>query len=246
MNQTTIIKKITPIVAEFKNLRVMRQKINNNSVLQAIQQDNPKNFKTSINEKEMVRTLDDLSVDFDTFWKKCKDDILFAKLASGRLAKKASRQGTKDECEQLRICNFTTQQCGVSIENLPATGVRPTKDGQIVSRKEMDDKNITMDCCLKSFDGKMSGKLNGFITAKVVFGNGGHQDNVFEEMDVMAEWWTNYKKESEEHLIVLIDTDLSDKFECIRKKYEEYNNIGVFNHVQFQKYIIDRFYEEST
>ena len=232
------------IMVDFKNIRVIRQKNNNISVFNSIKNDNKNEFIENTNEKELKRTLDELSFSFEELWDKCRKDSDFAKLASGRLSKRASRQGSKDEEEQLRTCNFTTNLYGVKITNLSATAIRPTKNGHIVTKKEMKQQHITKDCCLKSFDGKLSGKVNGYIAAKVSFGNGGHQDNVFEEMDSIANWWSSYKEQSKEYLIILIDTDLIEKFICLRKKYEDYENIKVFNHYEFQNYIINLFYKE--
>lgn len=132
--------------------------------------------------------------------------------------------------------------CGIEIINLTSTAIRPTKNGIIITKKEMKEKNISKDSCLKSFDGKLLGKINGYIAAKVSFGSGGHQDNVFEEMDTLAEWWYNYKKDTDEYLIILIDTDLEDKFNRIKLKYEICNNIQIFNHYDFQEYIISKYY----
>lgn len=171
---------------------------------------------------------------------------MFAKLSSRTISKNASRQCSKDETEQLRTCNITAKKCGLVINNLTAAEFRPTKDGSIVSKNEMKIKKIQKDCCLKSFDGKISGKFDGFIAAKVAYGSGGHQDNVFEEMDTIAEWWKNYKSETGEILIVLIDTDLITKITRIKEKYRNVKNIMVFNHIEFQQYMISTYYTDES
>jgi hypothetical protein len=58
--------------------------------------------------------------------------------------------------------------------------------------------------CLKSFD------------AKIVIGNGGHQDNVFEETCNFCEWVLNFGDKNDIY-IVLIDTNLKIKFESIHR-----------------------------
>lgn len=229
---------------DFKEVRIVRQQNNNKTVKGSMESDDRDTFYKNINKKELERTLKELGVEFEVFWEKCKNDDMFAIGLAGRLAINASRQGSKDETEQLRTCNFTTQACGVNIVNLPPTGTRPTKDGKLVSKKEMKAQNITKDYCLKSFDGEISGEMTGFIAAKVAFGNGGHQDNVFEEMDTVAEWWKRFKKNSSDYLIILIDTDQDNKFKCIRDKYDTCDNIKVFNHVQFQEYVISNYWRK--
>jgi len=236
--------KPVPINVDFKETRLLRQKNNNMAVLNSMKSNDISHFRKNIKIKELTRTLSELGVEFEVFWEKCKNDDMFAIGLAGRLAINASRQGSKDETEQLRTCNFTTQACGVNIVNLPPTGTRPTKDGKLVSKKEMKAQNITKDYCLKSFDGEISGEMTGFIAAKVAFGNGGHQDNVFEEMDTVAEWWKRFKKNSSDYLIILIDTDQYDKFKCIRDKYDTCENIKVFNHVQFQEYVISNYWRK--
>jgi hypothetical protein len=47
-------------------------------------------------------------------------------------------------------------------------------------------------------------------------------------------------------VILLVDTDLLDKYECIRNKYEMYNNIMVVNHYEFQEYVISKYYEDDS
>lgn len=234
--------KPKPIEQNFKDIRKVRQANNNKIVYESLRKGNLKRFYKNINHKEYKRTLECLSITEEEFILKCKCDNLFAKLASRTISKNASRQGCKDEEEQLRTCNITAKKCGILIENLTATGFRPTKDGSIVSKDEMRIKQISKDSCLKSFDAKISGNISGYIAAKVAYGSGGHQDNVFEEMDTLAKWWGKYKTETGEFLIILIDTDLITKFTTIKEKYRNVNNIKIFNHIEFQQYMIENLY----
>jgi hypothetical protein len=234
-----------PIKQNFKDLRVVRQKNNNKIVYESLRQKDMKTLYENINRKEYKKTLADLEITETEFILKC-EDLLFAKLSSRTISKNASRQCSKDETEQLRTCNITAKKCGLVINNLTAAEFRPTKDGSIVSKNEMKIKKIQKDCCLKSFDGKISGKFDGFIAAKVAYGSGGHQDNVFEEMDTIAEWWKNYKSETGEILIVLIDTDLITKITRIKEKYRNVKNIMVFNHIEFQQYMINTYYTDES
>jgi hypothetical protein len=237
---------LKPIEQNFKDIRKVRQTINNQTVYESLRKGNLERLYKIINHKEYNRTLEDLKLTEEKFVSKCKDDDLFARLASRNISKNASRQGSKDETEQIRTCNLTAEKCGVSIENLSTTGLRPTKDGSIVSKQEMKNKGITMDCCLKSFDANISGRINGFISAKVAYGSGGHQDNVFEELDTLSEWWKKYKSESEELLVILIDTDLINKFTTIKEKYRSVNNVKIFNHIEFQQYMISKYYIDES
>jgi hypothetical protein len=237
--------KPKPIEQNFKDIRNIRQTNNNETVYKSLIEGDVKTFYNNINFKEYNRILEDLKLTESEFISKCKNDNLFSKLASRTISKKASRQGSKDETEQLITCNIIAKKCGLSIKNLTPTELRPTKDGFIVSKYDMKIKQISKDCCLKSFDAEISGKINGFITAKVAYGTGGHQDNVFEEMDTLAEWWQKYKSETKDFLIILIDTDLITKFIIIKEKYRNINNIKVFNHIEFQQYMIDTYYTDE-
>lgn len=175
---------IKPIEINFLNIRFERQKINNLLALESIKnQDLTKN----INIKEFERILDELNINKTELLDKCKYDDITAKILSGRIAINASRQGSKDENMQLTTCNITTSKFGIKIEKLSTTALRPTKIGKIFENYEIKNKKIQTNDCLKSFDGKISGKINGFIMAKVVYGEGGHQDNVFEEVHTFCE-----------------------------------------------------------
>lgn len=238
--------KPKPIEHNFKNRRKARQDNNNTIVYESVRAGDLNTFDKNINRIEFERVLNDLELTKPEFVSKCKDDKSFAKLASRTISINASRQGTKDEQEQIDTCIITSQQCGIFITNLTVTELRPTKDGSIVSKKEMKIKQVQKDCCLKSFDAKISGKISGFIAAKVAYGTGGHQDNVFEEMDTIAEWWKKYKSGSEEILIILIDTDLITKITTLKEKYSNVNNVKVFNHIEFQHYMISKYYIDES
>jgi len=237
---------LKPIQQNFKYIRNVRQTNNNKTVYESLRGGNLKKLYENINHIEYERTLGDLGFTEEEFLSKCKDDNSFAKLGSRHISKNASRQGGKDETEQLRTCNLTAEKCGISIEKLTTTALRPTKYGSIVSKQEMRKEIISKDCCLKSFDAKILGKIDGYISAKVAYGSGGHQDNVFEELDTLAEWWKTYKSGSEELLIILIDTDLIDKTTTIKKKYSSVNNVKIFNHIEFQQYMISEYYIDES
>jgi hypothetical protein len=230
---------LSPIVLDCSNLRNERQKINNLSTLNALIEANYELLKKISNEKEIERVLIELDTSMDTIFDKCKSDVIFAKTLAGRIAIMASRQGTKDEELQLNTCNLTTSKFGITIENLNATAYRPTKCGKIVNKQEC--KKYEKNDCLKSFDGKIDGRVKGWIFAKVVFGNGGHQDNVFEEAHTFCDWVCKFGNDGELY-VVLIDTDLTSQFEELKKKYHK-DNVLVVNHIDFQQYIIDRFSE---
>lgn len=226
------------IKLDFKHIRLIRQENNNRTLCQSIKENDMNTFYENVNIKELDRTLIDLEMSLNEFLNKCCDDDKFCKLAVRKLSKCASRQGGSDEIEQIRACNLTTNKSGVNINKLSTTAYRPTKDGKILSGVDIKKLNIQKDQCLKSFDAKISGKLNGYVSAKVAYGSGGHQDNVFEEMDNIAEWWSKYKFNTKEILVILIDTDLKEKFRRIKDKYSNINNILVCNHIEFQTYII--------
>lgn len=232
--------KLIPIKIDFKNRRNCRQKKNNMVVLSSIKENNIDNFYKYINQKELTRFLEEWNMTIDLFWKKCREDDDFSKLVSYHFSIKSSRQGSTDEKEQIMICNIISKNFGIHIESLHTTDIRPYHN-EVINKQEMKKRNIKKDECLKSFDGKISGVITGYMSCKVVYGYGGHQDNVFDEMNNLLEWWCKYKINSIEMLFIIIDTDLFDKFDFIKEKYKQYNNIKVFNHLDFQTYIISNF-----
>ena len=224
-----------------KNIRDERQSRNNMKVFDAIKTKDLKAFNKNINPQELERVLLDTGLTKDELIDRTSTDDLMNKILSGRLSKKASRQGMSDECFQLEVVNDTSTHFKINIENLTATAFRPKKTGEILSKDDMEQQNISKDECLKSFDGKITGNMNGWIFAKIVYGNGGHQDNVFEEADTLCKWVEDFRKTDTDTYVILIDTDLTKKVEILTQKYKHVNNILVANHYEFQQYIIDNF-----
>ena len=157
-------------------------------------------------------------------------DIIFAKLLVSKISKNASRQGTKDEIFILDKCNETTKKIGIKIEKLSQIAYRPSKLGKILNHKEVKKAKLNKIDCLKSFDGKISGKCNGWIFSKIVFTAGGHQDNVFEEAYQLCEWVETFEKKDKTLYALIIDTDLEKSLNDLRNKYKNNKNIFIGNH----------------
>ena len=120
---------------------------------------------------------------------------------------------------------------------MSTTAFRPTKKGRILTNNQYLKSGLKKNDCLKSFDAKISGLVKGWVFAKVEFGEGGHQDNVFSEAHDFVEWADKYGT-SDELYIVLVDTDLNLKFAELKQKSTK-GNILVCDHVEFQRVIID-------
>jgi len=230
----------TPIHIDFSNIREERQKFNNNEIYDIIKSKDINKLKNKCNIKELQRVLSDLEVSEQILIDECcKSDIL-AKMTAGRISKLASRQGSNDEAIQIQTCNKISSKVSINIIQLPNDALRPCKDGTIITKEQFKliaDKNS----CLKSFDAEITGILQGYVFAKVVYGNGGHQDNVFEEAYTFADWVCNFG-DPELLYVLLIDTDLTTKFELLKNKASEQKNLLVANHVEFQQYIINNYY----
>lgn len=238
LNRT--IKDIPIIIRrDFKDIRKVRQQNNDDAVYKSIITGDIKEFKANINEEAFKRLLDKLGISKeDIFFAECRKNNLLCISSSMYISKLSSRQGGRDEMQQILTCDMTAQKCGIKIEKLSVVDIRPTKDGHIINSKEMKAMCINKDECLKSFDAKISGLINGYVAAKVVFTSGGHQDNVLEEMDTLAEWWRTWKNDNDQILVILIDTDLYTSFNRLQTKHKDVQNVKVFDHIQFQEYMI--------
>lgn len=132
----------TPIFIDCKNLRFERQKINNNIVFNAINNNN-------INQHELKRLLEDTDLTLEQLFKECNNNYLINKLVSRQISINSSRQGCKDEEIQINICSIFAQNYGIIIDKLDINAFRPTKDGNIISKNQLKTLNISLDNCLK-------------------------------------------------------------------------------------------------
>jgi len=237
------IMNITPISLDIKCLREKRQAENNQKVFDALSTPSitEKHLCDISNIKQLHRLLAQLKYSFEELVQKCQHDIKFCIVVADNISIDASRQGTKDESAVLKVCNEVSEKFGVYITNLPNTEARPTKDGRILSSIDYKKSGLKKNECLKSFDAKITGKIIGWVFAKITITNGGHQDNVFEEAHCMGEWMIKYGKPDELY-VLLIDTDLIAQFNELREKYHR-NNVIVVNHIEFQQYLIDSYYK---
>lgn len=232
---------LQPTELDFQAIRVIRQRETHHRIIQSIMENGelPKQY---INSVQLQETIEELGVSQEQLFEECKTNRTLAVLLARNIAKKASRQGTCDENLQITVCHEVARQFGISIENLGVRAYRPTKTGHILTQDELTARKVPNNECLKSFDGKISGTIRGWIFAKVVYGSGGHQDSVFVESDIMCEWVKRFRDpEQNELFVVLIDTDLTKKMDTLQQKYKDVEGLCIMNHVAFQQYIIDTF-----
>lgn len=237
--------EIKAVEIDCKNLRVIRQRGNNAIVVEALTATDLRTattvakLKKIANYNEIERILDELEWSIEEFLAKCIADRPFAIVSAGRAAKCASRQGAKDEAYIIGVCATSVKRVGVVIRSLSNTELRPTKDGRILKEYAFRKLNLKKSDCLKSLDAEITGAVRGYIFAKVVFGGGGHQDNVFAEAHQFGKWAVEYG--NVDHLyVLLIDTDLKKQFDELREAFVEHEHILVAGHVEFQTYLLNR------
>lgn len=232
---------IKPIEIDIMSIRSNRQNENNALATESIKN---KDLTKNINNEEYKRVLQELQrvhITEDELLEECRTNIITKSLLASRISINASRQGSKDEQLQLDACKKTFSKCGIVLNNLSSTSYRPTKEGEIVDNNTLKRRGIKKEDCLKSFDANFTGKINGWVFAKIVIGSGGHQDNVFEETYSFCDWVVKYGKESETY-IVLLDTNLIEKLNDLIVRYEGVSNLLIGNHIQVQQCIIDTYY----
>ena len=69
-----------------------------------------------------------------------------------------------------------------------------------------------------------------------MFGEGGHQDNVFHEAASFGNWATQYG-ESDKIYVILIDTDLDKKYNELKQRFDN-GNVWVVDHIEFQQRLL--------
>tara|TARA_B110000037_G_scaffold219191_1_gene283811 strand:- start:2094 stop:2831 length:738 start_codon:yes stop_codon:yes gene_type:complete len=223
----------------FKQIRKDRQKNNENKAILLIKKYGiellikkydslnskfkKKNFlnNNGINNKQFCRVFNLFGIEYLKRLEKSEFILLFIKL----ILVQSSRQSSLDE----KILLNTLINIYPNIKK--SKNIRSNKNGYILSGKK-----ITGD--LKSYDFKISGKINGFIASKIVYANGGHQDNVKEELINYIYWWKEHGyKYPDKYFIIVLITDLDKMKNELVKICEEYNKIKVFNEIELQYFL---------
>ncbi len=219
---------------DFKKLREERKYSNYTNVQKIISSLNkPKDIHNNknINQKQLTGLLDYLGINLETLVQKCKDETLIIKLTSMIIAKNSSRQGSLDESMLFKLIN---DNCNLKIQKLPNSGKKsysPLRKGTIVSGEYISKNKINKSDLLKSMDGKLTGDRNGWVFAKISYGNGGHQDNCFNEAQEFADWVLDYGDKNLDY-IILFETDDIVKINNLKKKYQEVENLLICDHYE--------------
>lgn len=228
-------KDITTKLVEQRN---ERQEINNNNAYNAIKENSKKPNKDKINENALERlltfteytNLEEIKKDKDNL----EDNIM--KITALYIAKNASRQGTKDEGLQLDNINIL-QDYGITI--CKDGKQKPIKGGGIrKAGKKQADELKTIDFLIKHDE-----KEIGYITAKVTSGEGGHQDNVLDEITQYCDWALiqQNKDIGKKCYVVLYDSNnTSNLINDIKKKYKN-DNLIITNTKKFKTDFINWF-----
>jgi hypothetical protein len=222
--------------SDLSKIRTVRQYKTNNNLAELLAHSESfgeKDLKSSINFKSLDRLAEQLNTDRNYLYEKCKSDYEYALTLAHGCSILSSRQGSRDETFVLDEINKVSSTYGIYIQSLNNQDLRPTKDGFLLNKNEFKVSGLSKLDCLKSIDGVINGKVNGYIFAKIVFGEGGHQDNVFHEAAQFGDWAHKYAKEDKIY-VILVDTDLQNKYNELKEKYDS-DNIWVVNHVEFQQ-----------
>ena len=221
---------------DLSKVRTIRQFKTNRDLAETIahsEQTSDKDLKRLINFNSLDHLAELLGTDREYIYEKCKVDYEFALTVAHGTAILASRQGSKDESYVLDEINRVSSGYGIYVQSLNNQDLRPTNDGRLLNKEEFKASGLDKLECLKSIDGVINGKVEGYIFAKICFGEGGHQDNVFQEAKTFARWAQEHGEDGKVY-VILIDTDLTDKFDSLKSIYDS-DNVWVVDHVEFQK-----------
>ena len=223
-------------VKSFKKIREQRQKENNKKASDSL-------LTKCVNKKAITRMLEtqrNAGLSEEEFYNRLKTDKPFCDAVAMYCAINASRQGSTDEKQLIKGISeaFETWDLKISLNQSGKDTHVPIKDtGEDLSRREAKKKGYGKSDMLKSFDfeGKIKNKeFLGF--AKICTGDGGHQDNVFEETTSIIDW-LNKHADSEKNYFILVDFEdnkpqqrVEDELISRIKK----DNVFICNHVEFQ------------
>ena len=223
-------------IADLSHIRSERQLKNNERIAEILTHSETfteADLKPFLNFKSVDRLSSLLKMSRESIYERCREDYEFALTFAHGCSIASSRQGSKDEVFVLGEINEFTKKLGIFVKTLNNRDLRPTKDGRLLSKEEFKDSGVSKLDCLKSLDGEISGKVQGYIFAKLVFGGGGHQDNVFHEAVQFAEWARKFGVKDKKY-VILIDTDQVRSYNQIKTQYDS-DNVWIVNHVEFQQ-----------
>ncbi len=211
------------ITTKLVEQRNERQEINNKLAYETIKSNLTDPDENKINKKALDRLL--AYTDYNNLEEVLNDkenfEEIIIKLTSLYIAKNASRQGSKDEDLQLESIN-TLGEYNITIHKDGKQ--KPIKGGGISkSSRKSTDQLKTIDFVIKYNDYEI-----GYITAKVTSGEGGHQDNVLDELTQFCDWSiANQKNDKGKKVyVVLYDScNTSKLFDEIKVKYQNVNLI---------------------
>lgn len=155
---------------------------------------------------------------------------IIIKITSLYISKNASRQGVKDEDLQLENINKLQEYNMIIVKDGKQ---RPIKNGGIrKSGKKKSDELKSIDFIIKNDTEEI-----GYITAKVSSGEGGHQDNVLDEISQFCEWSLIELKNDKNNkvYIVLYDSINKSKLFTDIKNIYVHENLILTNTKNFKK-----------
>jgi hypothetical protein len=217
------------------NEREESQKVNNEIALNALlEKVKVSQINKFLNIENLKRVLKQENITYDELLKSCKDDFYTRNLAR-YLAKNSSRQGKKVESLIIEGVSTSMRKYGFNINACGVNDLRFTKTGKVLNEKEFNKLNLNKNIdSHKSIDGLISGLIEGYIIAKVVIGNGGHQDNVLHEIINYIEWINNFWEKDKLYVFLIDGKEFPEL-----NKYKS-DNLWIVNHIEFQKKLIER------
>lgn len=228
------MKKINLFNVDVMNLRTERQRLNNQLVFNLLKnKTSRKDFEKSINVKALDRILVEENMTYDQLLDQCTNDFI-TRSVSRTISINASRQGKVDEKLIIDGVNSVVVNYGVRVKGCDVNSIRFCNDGRVLDGKSFKKENLDKNRDgMKSIDAIIDGKLQGYVFAKVVIGDGGHQDNVSIESLKFIEWVNNFGQ-SDKLYVVLVDGEDISKLKNMEK-----DNLWIVNHIEFQKRLIE-------
>jgi hypothetical protein len=123
------------IFIDFKNIRIERQKYNNNLIFKLIKEENINELIKISNKNELDRVLEETNLNIIELISLCKSNDIMNKILSGRISKNSSRQCNIDELIQINTIKDFSINYNIIIEKLNIIDYIPTEDGSIVSKQ---------------------------------------------------------------------------------------------------------------